>query len=173
MRLRNIGWLVCAGTSLTALPVSLRFSSVASPPSLFALVRRFPHALSTHRLNLPPSLSFTLAISLSLSSLPSTVPPFSSFLSSINPQPSFSFSPSPPPPAYPQHVHARAVERAIHTCTRAHVHTAPRFLLVAANTLRQRGRPLLVQKGAKGRGCGWQRRYDFTQLPWPRHFFPI
>lgn len=127
-------------------------------PVLLRLGRPRP-PFSSRSLN-PPTTSESLfhsgslSLSLCLSSLPSTVPPFSSFLSSINPQPSFSFSPSPPPSAYPpQHVHARAVERAIHTCTRAHVHTAPRFLLVAANTLRQRGRPLLVQRGRKGEGA--------------------
>lgn len=119
MRLRNIGWLVCAGTSLTALPVSLRFSSVASPPSLFALVRRFPHALSTHRLNLPPSLSFTLALSLSLLCHLRfhLSPPFSP-LSTLNPL-SRSLPPRPLPPT--RNTYTREPWSALYT--RAHVLT--------------------------------------------------
>lgn len=86
-RLRNIGWLVCAGTSLTELPVSLRFSSVASssPP-----YRPLPSSR-------PPRSALYESLFHSgtpLSTLPSTVPPFSCFLSSLNPpRPSFSFSP--------------------------------------------------------------------------------
>lgn len=78
------------------------------PPILLCclpLPRRFPHALST------PSESLFHSGS-PLSSLPSTVPPFSSF---IKPQPSFS---------YPlQHVYARSVRARythVHTCSRTY-----------------------------------------------------
>lgn len=138
-RLRNIGWLVCAGTSLTELPVSLRFSSVASSSS--PPYRPLPSSR-------PPRSALHESLFHSetpLSTLPSTVPPFSCFLSSLNPPPD-------PLSHSPRYVETEGTVHAIHTCS--HVHAASRFLLVTANTLRQRGRSLLIQ-GAGERGGAW------------------
>lgn len=134
-RLRNIGWLVCAGTSLTELPVSLRFSSVASsssPPY---------HPLSSPR---PPrpALYESLFHSVWISSLFSPIHGSTFLLLSLLSQPPNPLSRS------PRYVETEGTVHAIHTCS--HVHAAPRFLLVAANTLRQRGRPLLIREERKG-----------------------
>lgn len=157
MRLRNIGWLVCAGTSLTALPVSLRFSSVASPPPL-PRPRRFPHALSTHRL--PPSLSFTPALSLSRSVSPlyhlrfHLSPPFSP-LSTLNP---LSRSPSPPiawPPATRTRESRGARYTHVHTCSRTYgskVFARGGQYSPTTRTTPSRPRGRQGEEGADGRG---------------------
>jgi len=77
-RLHNIGWLVCAGTSLTELSISLQFSSVASSSLLY-------RPLFCSRLPRPAPYESLFHSGFPLSSLPSTVLPFSRFLSSLNP----------------------------------------------------------------------------------------
>lgn len=52
----------------------------------------------------------------------------------------------------PRYVETEGTVHALHTCS--HVHAAPRFLLVAANTLRQRGRSLLIWRRAGREGGG-------------------
>lgn len=92
-RLRNIGWLVCAGTSLTELPVSLRFSSVAlSSPPLSRAFLHFPRPPPTPG-RLPVSLSFTLDHLSLLAPIHGSTFLLLSLLSQPPPQPSFSFSP--------------------------------------------------------------------------------
>lgn len=158
-RLRNIGWLVCAGTSLTELPVSLRFSSVASSSSSSPPYRPLPSSR-------PPRSALYESLFHSetpLSTLPSTVPPFSCFLSSLNPPDPLSHS--------PRYVETEGTAHAIHTCS--HVHAASRFLLVTANTLRQRGRSLLIQGAGEREGArGRRRRYRFYPAAVAETFFP-
>lgn len=159
-RLRNIGWLVCAGTSLTELPVSLRFSSVASSSSPPAIARFPPPA---HPGRLSTSLSFTLGL-LSLLSHPR-----------FHLSPAFSPLSTPPPSDplshSPRYVETEGTAHAIHTCS--HVHAASRFLLVTANTLRQRGRSLLIQGAGEREGArGRRRRYRFYPAAVAETFFP-
>lgn len=146
-RLRNIGWLVCAGTSLTELPVSLRFSSVASSSSSSSPPYR---PLPSSR---PPrsALYESLFHSGTPLSLYSPIHGSTFLLLSLLSQPP---SPSPDPLSHsPRYVETEGTAHAIHTCS--HVHAASRFLLVTANTLRQRGRSLLIQGGAGERGGAW------------------
>lgn len=167
MRLRNIGWLVCAGTNLTELPISLQFSSVAAIPLL--PIVRFPHALShspSPSLWLPTRFSFTPGLSLSRFSLfspiyRSTFRPLSLFS-----QPSFSFSPT----------RTRRGEEPRALYTRAHVLTYIRlqgFCSWRPILSDNEDDPFSSRMEREPEGCGWRRRYDFTQLLWPRHFFPI
>lgn len=155
-RLRNIGWLVCVGTSLTELPVSLRFSAVASSSSP-------PYRpLSSSR---PPRTAPYESLFHSgspLSSPPSTVPPFSCFLSSLNHPNPLSRS--------PRYVETEGTVHAIHTCS--HVHAAPRFLLVAANTLRQRGRSLLIRERKGRRDARTAEEIRFYPAAVAETFFP-
>lgn len=149
-RLRNIGWLVCAGTSLTELPISLRFSSVASSRLLSSRPPRPAPRESLFHSGSP------------FSSLPSTVPPFSCFLSSLNLPNPLSRS--------PRYVETEGTVHAIHTCS--HVHAAPRFLLVAANTLRQRGRSLLIRGRGGRRDARTAEEIRFYPAAVAETFFP-
>lgn len=98
---------------------------------------------------LPPTPVGSLRVSLSLwnSSLYSPIHGSTFLLLSLLSQP-------PPDPLShsPRYVETEGTAHAIHTCS--HVHAASRFLLVTANTLRQRGRSLLIQ-GAGERGGAW------------------
>lgn len=121
MRLRNIGWLVCAGTNLTELPISLQFSSVAalSPPPSYR-----PLSSCSFSLPLPFSVapykalfysglhSLTLSLSLLFSPIYRSTFRLLSLLS-LNP-----LSRS------PRHVHVETKSRAhythVHTCSRTY-----------------------------------------------------
>lgn len=157
-RLRNIGWLVCAGTSLTELPVSLRFSSVASssPPYRLLPSSRPPRSALYESL-------FHSGTPLSLLSHPR-----------FHLSPAFSPLSTPPPDPLshsPRYVETEGTAHAIHTCS--HVHAASRFLLVTANTLRQRGRSLLIQGAGEREGArGRRRRYRFYPAAVAETFFP-
>lgn len=95
---------------------------------------------------LPLTLAGSLRVSLSLwiSSLFSPIHRSTFLLLSLLSQPPNPLSRS------PRYVETEGTVHAIHTCS--HVHAAPRFLLVAANTLRQRGRPLLIREEEEGEG---------------------
>lgn len=158
-RLRNIGWLVRAGTSLTELSVSLQFSSVTSSPSP-------PYCpFSSSRPPRPAPYESLFHSGSPLSSLPSTVPPFSCFLSSLNPQPSFSFSP----------IRRDGGNRARYTHVLSRTCGSKVFARGGQYSPTTRTTPSHSRRGEGGGGerTLGRRRYDFTQLPWPRHFFTI
>lgn len=157
-RLRNIGWLVCAGTSSQSFPSPS--DSLLLPPPLLLPNARFPPAARPG----PAPYESLFHSGSPLSSLPSTGSTFLllSLLSQPpSPQPSFSFSP---------------IRRDGGNCAR-YTHVLSRtcgskvFARGGQYSPTTRTIPSHLGKGVGGGRGG--RRYDFTQLPWPRHFFPI
>lgn len=110
--------------------------------------------------------SLLLRLSLSLSSLRSPIYRSTFRLLSLLPQPSFSFSPT----------RTRREEEPCALYTRAHVLTYIRlqgFCSWRPILSDNENDPFSSRVEREPGGCGWRRRYDFTQLLWPRHFFPI
>lgn len=170
MRLRNIGWLVCAGTNLTELPISLRFSSVAplspsflSSAFLMLFLTPPPPPCGSLQGSLLLRVSLSLSFFLCFLSLLSHLYRSTFRLLSLLSQPSFSFSPT------------RREEEPRALYTRAHVLTYIRlqgFCSWRPILSDNEDDPFSSRVEREPGKCGWRRRYDFTQLLWPRHFFP-